>query len=423
MHWKQLATAEGTRQSVISLGGTLLGTGISALTIIFISRLVGPAEFGIFSLLFAIIQVMNKIGDSGFNFALHKFVPSARHESSAAAREMIAHITGLRLVIVGALFGLLLLASPVVTAVFRLPLWWLYPAGVLLAAVAVFFEHLMFLLQSLQKFVLASGMFVAQSTLKLVGVGALIFLGIKDGTTVTLTYFTLPLFVAVPFLLPLAAWLRVTFTYQSALKKKVLAFVRHNSIQVISSALADNIDILFIQLFMGVYATGVYGGISRIAFLVTVLGASLGNVLNVRVSRYTKPGDIRSFLKKSLAVWLIALAGGVISMALVHPLITFTIGVEYLSASWELVILLFSSWLYFVTIPYIAYFYSIDRPNYFSVMGVVLMVVLIGADVLFIPSFGLMGAAVARVIARGAVLLGTVWWLKKEYGVRSRESE
>lgn len=405
---KNSLQSQGFQQSVITFGGTLLATGISAITIILISRFLGPVEFGVFSLVFAIFSLFIKFGDAGFLYALQKFAPVAFATSKARGLQVLRHITGMRWQLL-VLWIPALLFSPIITWMFNLPHWWIYPASVIFSLIAIWFEHCMTLLQTLHKFVPAMVMFVSQSALKLLVVGLLLFSGIQSSGTITLVYYLLPLLVLLPVIFLLKNYLKPTFKFEPELAYRITHFVKHNSVQVIAIAIADNLDVLIVQFFLGIYATGIYGGISRVAFLFSVLAISLGNVLNIRASRYQLASDRQAYIKKSWGVVGLSAVGCVAVMAIAPWLLQYTIGAEYLVALPEFRILTLSSFLLFMTIPFSSLFYSIEYPQYFSKIGWLLSGTLLLFDLLLIPVFGLMGAAVARVISRVVVMVLTRW--------------
>ena len=409
--FKKVIASQGFQQSVITFGGTLVATGISALTIILISRFLGPVEFGIFSLVFAIFSLFVKFGDAGFLYALQKFVPTARASSDSELSKVLTHITGLRWKVL-LLWIPALILSPVITRLFQLPTWWIYPTAVVFSLIAIWFEHCMALYQALHRFIPAMVMFVSQSSLKLLVVGALLFWGVQSAATVTIIYYVLPAFVLLPVLFLLKKYLRPTFTFEKNLTSRLAQFLKHNSVQVIAIAIADNLDVLIVQLFLGVYVTGIYGGISRVAFLFSVLAISLGNVLNIRASRYQLKTDRQAYLKKSWGIVGISVVGCLSIMLIAPLLLKFTIGGEYVVAVPEFRLLTLSSFLLFMTVPFSSLFYSIEYPQYFSRMGLLLSLSLIIFDFALIPMFGLMGAALARVMSR-LLVIGLTW---REWG-------
>lgn len=400
---KKVMASQGLWQSSVTLGGTLLATSMSAVTMILISRFLGPVKFGIFSLVFAIFSLFIKFGDAGFLYAMQKFVPSARAISETEVLQVLRQITRLRwrllLLWIPALF-----ISPLVTWLFKLPAWWIYPVAVFFSFAAIWFEHCLTLFQVLHKFVAAMVMFVMQSGLKLLVVGALLVLGFASAGFISVIYFSLPILVLLPVVFLLKKYLQTTSQIDIKLQQRIVTFVRHNSVQVIAIAIADNLDVLIVQAFLGIYLTGIYGGISRVAFLFSVLAISVGNVLNIRASRYILKKDRKAYLKKSWGLVAISIIG-CLGVILIAPwLLQYTIGAEYLVALTEFRVLTISSFLLFMTVPFSSLFYSIEYPQYFSRIGWLLSGSLLLFDMILIPMFGLIGAAVARVISRFLVM-------------------
>ena len=71
----KLSKSKGLMQSLLTVFGNMGSTGISAVSMIIISRTLGPEKFGSFSVGFAIIIILSKINDLGLTLALLKFVP------------------------------------------------------------------------------------------------------------------------------------------------------------------------------------------------------------------------------------------------------------------------------------------------------------------------------------------------------------
>lgn len=403
---------QGIVHSLISVGGTFFATGVSAVTVILISRFLGPTEFGIFSLVFAIVQIVTKLSDFGFNYAFQKFIPSA---SSDEERDfLLGQLTGLRVLLTIIILVSGLILSAPLGRLLNFPATWIFPLAMVLSLTGIVFDYLYAFLQSLEKFIPAAVLFITQSTLKL-GVVVLLYAGVRSVEVVSAWYYIFPWFSIAPILWYSRRWIQLSFRFEWPKIAKTLPFVRHNALQVISVTVADNIDVLFVQMFLTTYLTGVYGGISRMAFFVAVLGMALGNVLNIRASRYTRKVDIDAFLKKGWIVAGGAMVGFVLSVLFARVGVFYTIGPEYVQAVPELIILFLSSFILIATVPLMAFFYSVDKPQYFSWSGVILIVTLILGDLLLIPQFGLMGAAVARLLARLAVAGFSLWYLRKVY--------
>jgi O-antigen/teichoic acid export membrane protein len=95
--------------------------------------------------------------------------------------------------------------------------------------------------------------------------------------------------------------------------------------------------------------------------------------------------------------------------------IKLTVGNAYLAATIPLQVLLIATALTGAATPYVALFYLFDRPQYYAIAGVIQTIVLIGGDLIFIPQFGLLGAAWVRVVVRIVILLFTLVYARSAY--------
>ena len=66
--------SKGIVQSLILIVGNFVGTFFSAISLILISRMLGPEKFGEFSVGFAIILILSRINDLGLSNTITKYV-------------------------------------------------------------------------------------------------------------------------------------------------------------------------------------------------------------------------------------------------------------------------------------------------------------------------------------------------------------
>jgi O-antigen/teichoic acid export membrane protein len=166
---------------------------------------------------------------------------------------------------------------------------------------------------------------------------------------------------------------------------------------------------------MSSYDTGIWSGASRIATFAGVIGWSIGSVLSVRVARYSDPKHLREYLSKAWKLALLVIFVLVLSIPLAGLSISLTIGPAYLSGTLPLQILLLATGISGATAPYIALFYLFDKPQYYAYAGLLQTAILIGGDLLFIPQFGLIGAATVRVVVRLSVTIFTLLYVRSSY--------
>jgi O-antigen/teichoic acid export membrane protein len=425
-----LLASQGIQQTLITVVGNVLATGLSALALIGVSRLLGPEQFGVFSVGFAIIMILNKIGDLGLSAAILKFSSRALHEGDT--RE--ANQVGLYTLRIKLGFSVLLtVVGCALTPALSRFLHFSHPEILYLSFIlntcSTIYEQLLNVLQASHRFSQAVVTNALQSSLKLAGV--IVFWAVGPGGLVPLFafYMTAPL---LPILL--SSWLLPEWWHwklpalSDSSKAAVWNLARHSAIGLITAGLIENIDILFVQRYLSPFETGLLGGVSRIAMMVALVAYSLGNVLYPRVARYTKEADIAAYLKKAWLVVAVAIGGWVLSIPFASLAIQLTVGPEYLPGSNILIVLMAAAFLTVATIPFLALFYSFEANWYFSFSGLLQLALIVVGNWWFVPEYGLAASAWTRLVTRVVLFVFTAtlaMWLvrQKRYAKQTQSAD
>lgn len=411
--------SEGFQQTVLNIVGNLVTTALSALAVILITRILGPKNFGEFSVGFSLVLIITRLNDFGLNTAITKFASAAQNNSE---KKYIYTVTLKYKKIISFLFVVLgLLFYNKIAGYFNLqnPLIILF--ALTFGICTVYFEHLLVTLQSLHLFSKAVLINALQTGSKLIGTLVLMLFHVVNPAYYFLIYIASP-FIPTFFtkkLLPQSIQ-DEKVRKSSELERKILALARHSSVALISAGIIENIDVLFLQKNLTSYEAGLYSGISRIALIFSLVAYSLGDVLNARVARYKEKAHIQSYLKK---VFVLLAASSVIFLMLL-PLakyvILYTIGPAYLAEEKVLMLLLSASFITILSMPFVALFYSYHLNWYFSVSGVLQLIIVLAGNFLFVPQYGLEAAAWTRLSSRlflfafcSLLSLGLYW---KKYG-------
>lgn len=393
--------------------GNVIGTIISAVALILFSRFMGPTEFGLFSAAFAAMQIVVRVGDLGTNMATERAIARVYGRDNVLADRLMR--VGLWLkagnFAVCALVGWV--TSPWTSSLLHIESVALIRMAILLASGTIFFEYTTLVFQATHRFGMVARITIAQAVGKL-GFGLiLIWQGILSAGTGMLVYGLLPGIGA------LTAWFKnplSSFALPKSWQKdlgQILAVAKWTGLAALAATLADNIDTLMVKSFMTSYDTGIWSGAVRIAAFASLVGWSIGSVLNIRVAKYHDPAHLKTYLGKAWKLALISFLGIFVCLPLAGFSIWVTIGQAYTSATVPLQILLIASGLAAATSPYVALFYLFDRPEYYAIAGFISTAVLLLGDFFAIPAFGLMGAAWIRVVVRLAVLGFTLLYARR----------
>jgi O-antigen/teichoic acid export membrane protein len=410
---------DGVWQSLITIVGNTLATGLSAVALILISRALGPTRFGEFSVGFAIVLILNKVNDGGLNATLLKFVPPA-HSDQEKMNRFFSYTFKLKLIIAAIILLLGVGLTPWLSSVLNFP----QPLIILLAFTLSFastaYEHLLTMLQSLHRFSEAVAVNAAQSATKLLGALLLSFLAFSNNTIIFSFYMLAPVIplVCTKWLLPKWVHLKLQSNFAGE-KKLVLNMAKHSAIGFIAAGLIENIDLLFVQRYLSSYETGLMAGVSKIAAMVVLIAYSLGNVLYPRVARYQTQEHLAKYLKKSFLLVVMTIIGFLALLPFARLSILLTIGPEYLSGTEVLYILIAGSFITIATIPFLALFYAFKANWYFSISGILQLLIVVMGNVALVPEYGLVASAWTRLGMRAFLFVFTaglgLWLYYQKY--------
>ena len=414
------AVPQGLQQSLVMIVGNGLAYFFSALSVLLITRILGPTQFGYFSVGFALLLMLVKVNDLGSTFVLQRY--AAQAQDKAEANKIFSYTLKLKLILSLVIFGLgIFLAEPLSSLLnFRYPV--LIFLAFALSAVTMLYEHLQAMLQSLHCFYQSVLANMLQASSKLLG-AILLFVGLyfsfspdyfEDGSVV-LTAAVFCFYMASP-LIPvilknrlLPRWVSFSFSQNFTKQRKLITSLAvHSAVGVISLGLIENIDILFVQGYLNTYEAGLLGGVSRVALIFNLIAVSLATVLNPRVAKYRSYQSLYAFISKSWLVVGASMAALVILLPFSDLLIQYTIGPEYLVASFTLKVLLVAAFVTIALVPFTTLFFSFDAPWYFSVSGLLQLAIILLGNWMFVPTFGIEATAWVRLIAKIAVFIFTV---------------
>ncbi len=401
-----LAKAKGVRQALLTVGGNTMATGVSAVTMMLISRQLGPTLFGEFSVGFAIILIITRLNDAGLNSALQKFAGGAKTQ----AKQILYFSLSLKYRFMLSIVLLLL------SFVGYLPLSTLlhisHPTIVLIALtlgiVTAYYEQLSTMLLALHAFGKAVAVNGVQALSKFIGV--MVFFAFHQTSVVLIfTWYTLSPVVPLLFWTKfLPKWVKLNWKTKSPQEEReFVTMAGHSAVSFISSGVIENIGVLFVQGYLSSYETGLLGGVSKIAMLFFLISASLSNVLFPRVAKYKRLADLRAYFKKALFAGVCIAAGYIALLPLASLSIRLTIGDAYLAGLPILYLLLGAVFLTIATVPFMALFYSFEANWYFSVSGMIQVLLTIGGNVLFLPQYGLVATAWTTLLTKAVLFLFT----------------
>jgi O-antigen/teichoic acid export membrane protein len=356
----------------------------------------------------------------GTNLGLNQLIPRLMnrwHDQPVKRAEFLGEIIYYKLLLTGLFVTVVGFSVPLIAQFLNYPhtnmIWWAIIGTLGLAM----YEHMYLVLSASHKFIGVSLLSILQAVLKSVGFLLVWWLFSGDIFGFTSVYFLSPLLVA--FWIGWR-WRSLTWSRPQqaspVVKKEIQKYLFHSFLGVLAMTVISNVDLLFVQKSLQSFDAGIYAGASRIALFIGFITTSVGGVLNNRVARYSDRATLTKYLLKSLSLVALSILGFLLYIPLARLSVTYTIGNEYMSGLPVLIILVLNAFMSFAVVPYIAFFYSVDYPHYFSIGGILQVVVIILGNVLFLEEYGISAAAWTRTIATIAFAVytaGFTWYAWK----------
>lgn len=396
---KLIFSSEGLLQSVKTLFGSTFATGISAIALMVYSRVLGPEKFGEFSVGFAIVMILTRLNDVGLNNTILRF---GSEKERAEEKNFVYSLTlRYKLIISLVIVAIGISLSGFLTKLFNFSSQNIILISMTIGLATVYYEQLLNTLQSLHRFNQAIIINLIQASAKLVWGITLLLSGISS-SLLTFTWY-----VAAP-IVPVFLWKKLVSKETSInfelknekLKKQILLLARHSAVGLIAAGLIENIDVLYLQKHLTTYEVGLYSGVSRISLVFALAAYSLGNVLYPRVAKYKNKEDIKAFIKKAFLIIIASIAGFLVFLPFGKLSILLTVGPEYVSGLNILYLLTAASFIAVAVVPFIALFFSFKANWYFSISGILQLIVVLVGNTIFVPTYGLEAAAWTRIVTR-----------------------
>jgi len=447
--FKLITKSEALKQSVILSFGNFVTAGLMAVATILLARVLGPEQFGVFSVVIAVLFLIS----NGTDLGIHQLIPRLYHRWHThpdLQSQFMVWVQNWKLKLS---LGLLIFSGLAIpwlqtyTQISDPVLLWLAIMGAVLLG---WYEYVHLSLSAKHLFTQVSVLTIFLSLFKFIGFSAIAgFLYYTNGVIATTatdpnSSTILRLFTAVYCLAPVVAvfwwkqskWELTTndldnnglaqnsnidanqvnlLNHASTINKAARRFLPHAFVGTVAMTFIENIDILLVNNQLSAFETGLYSGAVRVTLAVSLITYAVSSVLNNRVTRYNTPEQLKSYLLKSLSLTALAFVGFIVTIPLAHPIIFYTIGPEYIEGLIPFIVLVGNAFLGFALVPYTSFFFRLDVPWANSVGGILQVVPLIVINLLFLSSVGIIAAALARVVSTALFALLVIWLVRRSW--------
>lgn len=402
------------RQSAITVVSTFLSSGLGAVYYLVLARQLGPAQYGLFSIVIATLGVILPFADLGLGQSLVRFI-----SANATDRKYFPFVNlALKTKLVSGAITLvifLFFSSFIARFIFHQPtLAGLLPWVGLAVSGQILFFLILAIFQGTQRFELWGGFQVGVNLIRLLLVSPLLFWA-KFSAGQALGVFTASYF--------LGFGLSLLFTDRKFLKstpsgsqvKLFWDFNKWTAAVGILTAIASRVDILLTARFLSLTQVGVYSLATIMVAFLPQLAAAIGAVTTAKFAGFTDSKSARKYLSKAIlfvggisllvALAMIPAAGIVIWMAGKS---------NYAPAFGPFVILLLGLVIFLSTNPIrdsLLYYHTQPQFFFWLNLGQAITVFLLGWNL--IPLWGIMGAALSFVAGQIFVAGTSIWYYHK----------
>ncbi len=384
----------------------------SFLLVIVIARMLGPEEFGVYSLVTVSIFFLTAFIDFGMENTAIRF--SAHHQSK---REEIFGVYFLCKT--AALIFLLLFIFFLPGLVLKLPDKFQSTKYFYIIFMGSVIESYLFIIttywQSLERFFIRALINTGVYFLRLVLIFALLRLKVFNLKLITLFF----AFSGLPFLL---LFLRYLFRFLNNLIKrgipnKLLTSMLHYEKWIVIGAIPmiimTRIDFYIVVYFLSFKEAGLYNSAVELTGILAVILMAFRKVLFPKVVKYDDVRQIKTYISKVHKLLFLNTILCLLIVPFSKYIISFFLGVKYIPASGILQILLFSFLFTFWNVMLSIIFYSLGNSKLMAIGAYIQLAFFILCSFMFVPAMGMKGAAWSRFISDALYLGFVLYYLPK----------
>jgi len=396
----QLSKSKIAKDSAIVLTGNIIGAGLGFIATILITRTLGPAQFGLFSVAIAVMGITSQISDFGINSGLVRFASLYLKNDNQKANLMFKVSLKFKLIssILVFLIGFFASESLAIHVFGKTEL--ILPLKLSFIGVfgLSFVGYISTTLQARQSFVKFALVNLIDPLGKLTLIG-LLFLTYKLNLLSALTTV-----VILPFIAFLIGSLIIPKDFlmakgdENAALNELFHFSKWIFVSVFCVTIFTQLDVLMLSYFKIMEEVGYYSAGYRLGFSFSIILGSFITILLPIISKLTEKQQIINYRKKTLKITLFIAIIFFPIFFLAKPLILAIYGVPYLDSVIIFQILFLKFLLVLIFNPINIVIYSINKPMIASYGNLLQLSFNFIGNYLVIPMYGAYGAAIVSLI-------------------------
>lgn len=382
--------------ALLVFSANMLRAGCAFAVGLVVARLLGPAEFGLFTTFTVVTIWAHNLMGEGFDPGVVRLY--ARHHGVDAARASA--------VIGSALVMRALLVVPMLVLFWGGAAWWFAPdvaevarVGALTAIAASFATLSLAVLQARERFVAYALLTPLGNLLRLVSVPLLMVAGwLQIGPLIWTQAATFVLAAAIGLGLLRTDLRRMRFSRETL--GQLFGFGKWTALASLCFLLQAYLAVPMLAHFKGPAAAGAYAAAATLLMVIDQFTIALLTVKLPATSRIESVAGLRRFVR-GLAPRLLAVGAGLLLLIpLAAPIVGLVYGPAYQGSAAVMQALLPGFIATLLSHPLYLVLYSLDRPHVYAASGVIALAVWLALAAWLVPDHGVLGAAWATTGSR-----------------------
>ncbi|MCX7928137.1 MAG: oligosaccharide flippase family protein [Patescibacteria group bacterium] len=410
---KTVLQSKTLKDSSLTSVATLINGALGAFFYIYLARMLGPSDFGIFSVAIVTLTLVADITDFGTNSGIVNFVSKYVKVDSNKAYQFLK--LALKIKIIVSIFVIVIgnfLASYLARSVFFKPELE-FPLRLVFLGVAAthLFTFAICALQSYQKFLSWSFLQIFTNGLRLLSIFLASYLWSLNVVNSILIYLIYPF---IGFLL-VFVFIPNSFIKVKNENKRFGEFFAYNkwiASFAIIAALNSRLDTFITARLLDSMQVGIYSAANQLVQVVPQIVGAIGAVLAPKIAACKNKKDLTSYLKKVQVMVLGIAFLGLVSIPVAIYFIPVLFGSEYLPSINVFIILMISMLIFLVAVPiHQTVFYFFQYPKLFSWIAIVNLLINAILGWFMISSYGVVGGALTVLVVQCISFIIPAWWV------------
>ncbi len=397
------------------LSGNIVAQGIGFLTIIIMSRDLGPEQYGVFSLLLAIFTIAVQISDFGISTSYVKYLS----ENLSKAKEIFSTVIISKIVLSFIVILFLYFLSDYISLFFFKTN--IYSKLIQFISIAILFHSIYSVIvanyQTKQQFKYFAFMSISHNVLKLLSILFISFSFIQDEHLIYFMYAYSYSLVAILIFLAITNYknifFNISFNFYHFIEIYKLGFwIFLSSLLVIFMM---RLDLFMLQKLLDSKAVGLFSVVLTINNIYILILASLTATLLPKVSNYLNNNTVNTYLRKIFSFKRYILVFTVFIIITSPYLIKIIFGTEYIDSILPFQVLAVSYFFSFYASPISLVIISKNNAYLLSIMNLFQIIIMFVSNLILIPLIGLMGAAISLSLMRVFGFIYVYIYVRRNY--------